>query len=120
MTKKFAPLAVLFGLLGALLLGGAAVGNAADGDYKCNQNGVSVVNVQCSNILNNITVNVKDVRVLTDNEIVKLENVLNNTDVNIEDIEAKVLNVFINDFKIDIDDTDVTVCITVGSIKTCT
>ncbi len=119
MTKKFAPLAVLFGLLGALLLGGAAVGNAAT-DYKCNQNGVTVVNVQCSSILSNITVNVKDVRVLSDNELKTLVAVLNDTDVDIEDIEAKVLNVFIKDFKINIEDNDVAVCITVGSIKTCT
>ncbi len=126
MRKKFAPLALLFALLGTLLLGGASVANAASG-WDCSQKqkgNIVKVDVNCvlNNNLNNITVNVYDVRVLNNNEIVKLENVLNNTSVNIEDIEAKVLNVFINDFKINISDINVKVCAVVVGVlfKQCT
>lgn len=128
MRKKFAPLAVLFGLLGALLLGGASVASAGDDDgFQCNQKqkgNIVKVDVNCvlNNSLNNITINVTDIRVLTDNEITILENNLNNADVNIEVLENVTINTLNNFGGIHVTDVNVKVCvIAVGSlIKQCT
>ena len=126
MRKKFAPLALLFALLGALLLGGASVANADTG-WTCKQYqkaNVVKVDVQCvlNNNLNNITVNIYDIRVLTDNEIKILTDNLNNANVNIEVLEKVVINTLNNFGGIHVSDINVKVCaVVIGALfKQCT
>lgn len=126
MKKRFAPLAVLFGLLGALLLGGASVANAGDDGFKCKQTQsgvtVNVVNVSCvlNNSLNNININVSNIRVLTLEEVHILENSLNNTNVNIEALEQATINTLNNFGGINVSDINVKVCTGVLYVKQCT
>ena len=125
MRKKIAPLAVLFGLLGALMVGGASTASASDGKYHCHQSQGSsknLVNVSCSlnNIANNVTINILNVKALNNNQISILENNLNNTNllnVNVEDVEAVVIKTF-KSFNIEVSDNQVKVCnINILSIK---
>lgn len=129
MRKKFAPLAVLFGLLGALLLGGASVANANTGFDCDNVNSISVVKVKCvnvgvnvGNVLSDITINIKDIRFLNDNEIKILENNLNNAQVNIEVLENVTINTLNSFGGIHVSDVNVQTCAAVvGSVfKSCT
>jgi hypothetical protein len=120
----------------ALGLGSAAVtfvgAAAADdspaslGGFEC-VNGISVV---CTgDILVPIDVNIKDVRVLTDNELTVLSDDLNkvaildggilNHDKILNDVEATVLQDFLNKFDIDVTRNDVDVCATVLGALIC-
>lgn len=118
--RKFAPIAMLMALLAALLMGGAAsaqAGTAAgtDDGWKC-VNKKSVKLVSCT--LNDITINVGDVRVLSDNEINVLEKSLNNTNIEVKilngDINVAkdvVVKIFKNDLNIIIFKEDVKICV---------
>jgi hypothetical protein len=76
-----------------------------------------------------ITVNVKDVRVLTDNELEVLSDNLNglsllyggilNHNTILNNVEVDVLEYFLNDFDIDVSDNDVNVCTAVLGIQLC-
>lgn len=81
MTKKFAPIALLLGMLSALLLGSVGTAQAAALDFKCNQVvGVNVVS--CNEItVKDIKVEITGNRVLSGNEITAVQNVLNNNDI---------------------------------------
>jgi hypothetical protein len=114
----------------ALGLGSAAVGfvgvaaandtPASLGGFEC-VNGISVV---CTgDIVVPIDVDIKDVRVLTDNELSVLSDDLNkvaildggilNNDKILNDVEATVLQDFLNKFNIDVSKNDIDVCATV-------
>ncbi len=114
--KKFAPLAVLFGLLTALLLGGtasalAATPDSGHGSFTCN-NVAGVTVVQCSDVLDNVKVTINGNRVLTNNELNILSGDLNNTQLDVQDIDVTVINAY-KSFNppINITVQDINVCI---------
>lgn len=111
MLKKFAPLALLFGLLSALLLGGASTAQATSttGSFTCQKGVVNVNVVTCNNVLNNITVNITGNDVLSDNQINVLTDNLNN--LNVLNVTA-IKNVVINTYKsFNINILNIQVCI---------
>jgi hypothetical protein len=95
--KKFAPLAVLFGLLTALLLGSTATAQATTpngaGTFKCS-NGINVLTVNCNNILDNVKIDIKGNRVLTTGEISILENNLNNAKIDVDVYKLVVIDTY--------------------------
>jgi nucleoside-triphosphatase THEP1 len=107
MAKRFTPIALLFGMLSALLLGGVGVAQAGTLEFDCNQ--VVGVNVLSCNEINvkDVKVVVKANRVLTVDEVVKVENVLNNNDILVFEDEVvkiyKSFNPVINITKNDVD-----------------
>lgn len=122
MKKRFVPLALLFGLLTATMLGSTAMAQAnpiLPTFTGCTKGVVNVNVVTCNDILNNIKVIVTGNRVLTDNELTILKNALNNNEIDILNVEAtlediEVLTVDVYDSfnpSIDIDVDDVNVCI---------
>ncbi|MGH3887661.1 MAG: hypothetical protein ACRDSZ_14025 [Pseudonocardiaceae bacterium] len=126
MIKRFTPLALLFGLLTALLLGSTSVAQANPlVDFQCNN--VVGVGVVCENdvligVLNDVKIVISDNHVLNGNQINILENSLNNVDVDINkliyigNLEADVLSIY-DSFDIDLDVGDVNVCIGVVLCK---
>jgi hypothetical protein len=115
MRKKFAPLALLVGLLSALLLSAVATSaNAAPPghEFKCSNVGSgAVVNVQCVTVLKDVTVTVKNIRALNNNELNILSNNLNNVNVlSHNEIEKVVINT-LSGFNIKVDVDKVIVCI---------
>ena len=113
MKKKFAPLALLFALLGALLVGGASAANATTGNtFDCdNVKSVSVVKVKCVTILQDASVTVKNIRFLNNNEILTLQNNLNNINVlSPTTIENVTINTLKN-FNIIVTADDVNACV---------
>lgn len=92
MWTKFAPVAMLFGLLTALLLGSTSMAQAGPATWGCGTKPVNVL--VCNTIFNGepLTVTIRSPRVLTANELIKLENALINIEVN--KIKITVVNVF--------------------------
>lgn len=118
--RKFAPIAMLMGLLTALLLGGTAAAQAGPAlNYECNK-GVNVVSCNEVNVGDvKVEIDHNDIRALTDNEIEVLEDNLNKVDVDIlnpettiKDIEVEVVKTY-KSFNptIIIDVDDVNVCV---------
>lgn len=93
MRNKFAPLAMLFGLLTALLLGGTATAQADTGVFKCSQD-KSINVVTCNTILKDVTVIIKGNKIVTDVQLVEVENVLNKTEINVSKIQGAVVTVY--------------------------
>jgi hypothetical protein len=104
----------------------ATTQNSGGGLFDC-QNKASISGVQCVgaiSILNGLTVNIKDVRVLDGNELNVLSGDLNNVKVldgNIldgnkilNDVEVTTLNDFLNKFNINVTKNDIDVCALVG------
>jgi len=96
------------------------------GGFSC-VNGVSVL---CTgNILVPIDINIKDVRVLDNNELTVLSNDLNklsildggilNNDKILNDVQLTVLQDFLNKFNIDVTKNDIDVCATVLGALIC-
>jgi hypothetical protein len=103
-----------------------SVSQKTGGDnFDCHQGIIGLVNVvSCEGdiLILPIKVDVKDVDVLSNNELTVLENSLNdvadisnvlNANKILNDVEADVLTKFLNDFDIDVTDTDVNVCTTI-------
>lgn len=98
MKQRLAPLALLFGLITALMLGSTSMalahGNPHSG-FNCNNVGVNLVT--CSKVIAfvpvvvNITDN--DIDVLSDIELVDLEHSLNNVTINILSISETLNNI---------------------------
>ncbi|HEU0090392.1 MAG TPA: hypothetical protein VFQ77_22495 [Pseudonocardiaceae bacterium] len=109
--RKFAPMALLLGMLSALLLGGVGVAQATAANYDCNQLvGVNVVSCNEVNV-GDVKVEIKGNRVLTDNEITVLENNLNNTTVTVDAIKNTVIQTYKS--------FNPTITVTTGDIKVC-
>lgn len=114
--RTFAPIAMLVALLTSLLLGGGAAAQASSaGSWEC-VNKSSIKLVSCT--LNDITVNVKNVKVLSDNEISILEDSLNKNHVDVDILSGditvaknKIVEIYKNDLNITINVGDVNVCI---------
>jgi hypothetical protein len=125
-------------LLATLAVGFIGLGTAAadapkttntggGGGFHCT-NGVGVGCIGTIAVLP-ITVNVKDVRVLNDNELTVLSDDLNNLSIldgNIldhnkilNDVELDVLTDFLNKFNINVDKNDVDVCTIIGILQLC-
>jgi hypothetical protein len=96
--------------------------NTGGGGFTCVNTGVSVNVVQCvgSIAILPITLNVKDVRVLDNNELNVLSGDLNNLSILdggilnnnkiLNDVELSVLEDFLNKFNIDVTKNDIDVC----------
>jgi hypothetical protein len=107
-----------------------ATTNSGGGGFTC-VNKLSISAVQCigSVAVLPITVNVKDIRVLNDNELTVLSNDLNhvsilddgilNNDKILNDLEVTVLQDFLNKFDIDVTKNDVDVCTSVLGAVLC-
>lgn len=121
MKQRFAPLALLFGLLTALMLGGTGTA-LAHGDphsgFNCNNVGVNLVTCSTVIITTPVVVNItdNDTRVLTDNELSILEDSLNHVYINIlnittslGNIEVAVLNLY-NSFNPAVTLSDLQLC----------
>ena len=99
--------------------------------FNCTNNGVVQVQVVCIGNISTfpITITVKDVRVLNDNEINVLSDDLNNLSVSdnnvldgnkvLNDVDVTVLNDFLNKFKINVSNNDVQVCTSIASVQVC-
>lgn len=95
------------------------------GGFECeNKNvlGVQIVSCEGDIIILPIKVDIKDVEVLSDNELSVLEGSLNDVaDLNnvlnvskiLNDVEVATLDDFLNDFDIDVTKNDINVCTTV-------
>lgn len=102
----------------------------ATGNFSC-ENKLSIQVVSCvgSIAVLPISVDIKDVRALNDNELNVLSNdlnhlsildggILNNNKI-LDDVELTVLEDFLNDFDVDITKNDVNVCTSVLGILLC-
>jgi hypothetical protein len=108
-----------------------ATSASANPTFNCTNNDGVQVQVVCIGNISNfpITVTVKDVRVLNDNEINVLSNDLNNIAVKdnnildgnkiLNDVDVTVLNDFLNKFKINVSNNDVQVCTSIASVQVC-
>jgi hypothetical protein len=111
MRKRFAPLAMLFGLLTALMLGSTAVAqahptapNPHPAGFNCNNVGVNLIT--CSKVITVLGINIpvdvnisdNDVDVLSDIELLNLENVLNGLTINVLNVTT------LNNIKVAVDD----------------
>ncbi|ONI77957.1 hypothetical protein ALI144C_31660 [Actinosynnema sp. ALI-1.44] len=126
MTKRFASIAALVGLVSVLLLGansaqaststsdsGAVTVQAvttADrtGAFDCFNTPVNIIT--CNDILNDVTVIIKNVRVLNDLELTVLENFLNDLSIDVGNVEVvkNLIVVFLKDvLNIDISHNDI-------------
>ncbi len=118
MRKKFAPLALLFGLLTTLMLASTSMAQATTPLptlASCVNSGVVNV-VTCSDVLHTVTVVIENNDVLSDNELTILKDALNNADIDIDILNitaAKnvVVNVYNNNIDPDITVGDVTICL---------
>ncbi|WP_433510232.1 hypothetical protein ACQP2T_41035 [Nonomuraea sp. CA-143628] len=92
-NTRVASVALMLGLFGSALVGGASMAQATGG-YSCS-NGLANV-VTCNNTVAGIpvTLNVTGNRTLTGNEIGILQNNLNNTAVNVTAIKNSVFNTY--------------------------
>jgi len=107
----------------------SASGNPTGGFQCANQVGVQLVSCIGQISVLPITVDVKDVRVLNDNELTILSNDLNNLSVldgNIldkntilNDVELNVLTDFLDKFNIDVTKNNIDVCTAVLGIQLC-
>ena len=100
------------------------------GGFDC-KNKLTIQVVQCVGSISvlPITVDVKDVRALNDNELTILSNDLNhvsildggilNNDKILNDVEVSVLEDFLNKFDIDVTKNDINVCTTVLGVLLC-
>src|SRR5689334_21521975 len=107
-----------------------AVSQNSGGGFQC-QNKAVIQVVACVGSISMlpINVNVKDVRVLNDNELNILDNDLNHISIldgNIldnnkilNDVEVGVLQDFLNKFNIDVTKNDIDVCTTVLGVLLC-
>jgi hypothetical protein len=129
MSIRSTLLTLAIGLVGA---GTAAADmskttNTGGNDFVCT-NGVGVGCIGSISVLP-ITVNVKDVRVLEDNELDVLSDDLNNLSIldgNIldhnkilNDVELDVLTDFLNKFNINVTKNDIDVCTVVLGLQLC-
>jgi hypothetical protein len=106
MRKRLAPLAMLFGLLTAMMLGGTAVAqahptapNPHPAGFNCNNVGVNLIT--CSKVITVLGVNIpvdinisdNDVDVLSNNELISLEDSLNHLSIDaLNDLNVDTLN----------------------------
>lgn len=102
-----------------------SVSQKTGNNFDCHQGIVGLVNVvSCEGdiLILPIKVDIKDVDVLSNNDLDILENSLNdvadlenvlNVSKILNDVEVTVLDKFLNDFDIDVSDIDVNVCTTV-------
>jgi hypothetical protein len=102
---------MLFGLLTALLFGGATAAEATPnnaGTFACANGALNIAN--CSDILDHVTVKITGNRVLTDNELNVLSDNLNNATLNITAIKNVVVDTY-GSFNPKVDVSDINVCI---------
>jgi hypothetical protein len=96
--------------------------NTGSGGFTCINTGISVNVVQCVGSISvlPVTIDVKDVRVLNDNELNVLSNdlnyvsvldggILNNNKI-LNDAEVTVLDDFLNKFNVNVTKNDIDVC----------
>jgi hypothetical protein len=120
MRKRFAPLALLFGLFTAMMLASTSMAQANPilPTFTSCTNGVVNVNVvTCNDVLNNITVTITGNRALTGNELTILKDNLNKNKIDIEDVlnvEATKL-VVVNTYN----SFNPPITITVGNVNIC-
>lgn len=118
MRKKFAPLALLFGLFTAMMLASTSAAQATTPLptlASCINGGVVNV-VTCSDVLHTVTVKITNNQVLSDNELTILKNALNNADIdidvlNITAVKQLVVNVYNNNIDPDVTVNDVNLCL---------
>lgn len=121
MRKRFAPLAMLFGLLTAMMLGSTAVAQANPilPTFTGCTNGVVNVNVvTCNDVLNNLTVTITGNKTLDNNELTILKNNLNGTQIDILNVDATITalkNVAVNTYN----SFNPPITITVGNVTVC-
>lgn len=113
--KRFAPLALLFGLLTALMLGSASTALAhpsppGHSGANCTKGLVNATVLSCNNILTGVLIPIVITgnEVLTDNEISIVEDNLNDNKYNI----TELVNVYNNE--IDVDVSKIELCAVVG------
>jgi hypothetical protein len=108
----------------------AAVSQNGGGGFQCvNKQDIQIVSCIGSISVLPINVNVKDVRVLNDNELNVLSDDLNhvsildggilNNDKILNDVEITVLQDFLNKFVINVTKNDIDVCTTVLGVLLC-
>ena len=135
MSIRSMMFAVALGAVGTLGYAGSAAADGAatqngGGNFSCsNKASISVVQCVGSIAVLPISVTVKDVRVLDDNELSILSGDLNHLslldggildhDKILNDVEVTTLQDFLNKFAIDITKNDVDVCTTVLSAALC-
>ena len=117
----------LVGIGGTAAADGAQTNHNGGSGFQCH-NGVGVGCIGSIATLP-ITVNIKDVRVLNDNELTVLSDDLDNVSIldgNIldyntilNDVEVSVLDDFLNKFGISVDKNDIDVCAIVGILQFC-
>ncbi|HEU4729497.1 MAG TPA: hypothetical protein VFT22_16465 [Kofleriaceae bacterium] len=108
----------------------AAVAQSSTGGFTCvNKLDIQVVSCVGSIAVLPINIDIKDVRVLNDNELTVLSNDLNhlsildggilNNDKILNDVQLTVLQDFLNKFNIDVTNNDIDVCTSVLGISLC-
>jgi hypothetical protein len=118
-----------FGLVGSAAADGAAT-QTSGGGFSCfNKFDIQVVSCIGSIAVLPISIDVKDVRVLDDNELNVLSDDLNkvsildggilNNDKILNDVELTVLQDFLNKFVVSVTKNDVDVCTSVLGISLC-
>jgi hypothetical protein len=108
-NTRVASVALMLGLFGSALVGGASMAHATGG-YSCS-NGLANV-VTCNNVIAGVPVkiNITGNRVLTGNEIGVLQNNLNGTAVNVAAIKNSVVKTYAT-FSPTVIIKDINVCI---------
>jgi len=109
---RLASVALMAGVAGATLLGGATAAQAGAPGYSCVTGAGNTVS--CSNNVIGIpvTIGITGNRILNDNEIDVLEDSLNDVDLNILNIKDTIIGVYKSlNPPIDLKLTDVNVCL---------
>ncbi len=109
--KRLASVALLAGVAGTTLLGGAPAAQASGG-YSCSNGLVNVVTCNKTILGIPVSIGITGNRVLSGNEVDILENSLNGLDLNVANIKDSVIGVY-GSFNppINISLTDINVCI---------
>lgn len=91
---RLASVALMAGVAGATLLGGASAAQAGAPGYSCATGAGNTVS--CSNNLLGIpvTIGISGNRILTDNDLDIIENSLNDVDLNVLNIKDTVIGVY--------------------------
>lgn len=103
MLKKLVTLIAVLGMTvgTALATSGTAAATGSDRLNSCSNAGGGRNNVACSGTINGnrLEIEIKNVKILSDNEInvlnVEMNNFLNNNVVTVKDVQTKVIEIFI-------------------------
>lgn len=92
--KRLGSVALLAGLSGAVLLGGASAAQASGGGYSCSNGLVNVVTCNKTILGIPVSIGVEGNRVLSGTELDLLENSLNGLDLNVANIKDSVFGIY--------------------------